>query len=177
MAVKLTDATDFKIFLKLNLNNLKGAFSMSLNFDKYTKKANEIVNELSLELGNVSDSDKAGRVLRSVLHALRNILSTEESVQLLSQLPMYIKAVYVDGWKINKKHVRIRHLEDFLEEVCTENEKNNFRDFPNESSVYNAVLAVFNVLRNHVSAGEIDDIKSNMPKELKHLWEDEKVNI
>jgi len=52
-----------------------------------------------------------------VFHALRNWLSHEESFQLLAQLPMALKGVYVDGWKFDKAFNRLSHINDFLDEV------------------------------------------------------------
>ena len=118
---------------------------MSMNFEKHTQKANEIIKELTLELGDSESTDKAGRVLRTVLHTLRNRLPIEESMQLISQLPMYIKAIYVDGWKISKQHFQIKSVNDFLNEVYLESTRNNFNDFPDENSIHKAVVAVFKV--------------------------------
>ena len=52
-----------------------------------------------------------------MFHALRNWLSHEESFQLLAQLPMALKGVYVDGWKFDKAFNRLSHINDFLDEV------------------------------------------------------------
>ena len=32
------------------------------------------------------------------------------------------------------------------------------------------IRGVFTVISNHVPEGEIDDVKANLPEELKHLW-------
>lgn len=68
-----------------------------MNFEKYVEKGNLFLKELAQELGNPDDKEKAGRVLRTVLHVLRRRLTLEESFDLISQLPMCIKAVYIDG--------------------------------------------------------------------------------
>lgn len=101
-----------------------------MNFDKYSHKANEILNELSVKLGCPSDKDKAWRILRSVLHALRNRLTAEESLQLIAQLPMYLKALYVDGWKLRKDNYKIKHIDEFLDEVYMESTNTGYYDFP-----------------------------------------------
>ncbi len=70
---------------------------MTLDFEKYAAKGNEFINKLAEHLNDPDNRDRAGRILRSVLRALRNRLTVEESLQLISQLPMAIKAVYVEG--------------------------------------------------------------------------------
>lgn len=66
---------------------------MSLDFEKNARKGNEFVRRLAEELG--APLDKAGRIIGAVFHALRNRLSHEESFQLLAQLPVSLKSVYV----------------------------------------------------------------------------------
>jgi uncharacterized protein (DUF2267 family) len=146
---------------------------MTLNFSRYALKANKLIKEVAVELGDEYNTDKASRVFRSVLHALRSRITIEESVELMAQLPMYVKAMYVDGWKVSKKQQRIRRINDFLDEVYMESSKMGFFDFPDDASILNAVIAVFRVLKSHVSEGEIEDIVSVLPKELKKLWSSE----
>ena len=46
------------------------------------------------------------------------------------------------------------------------------KDFANDPLLdpEQVVRAVFQVLAKHVSAGEIEDVKENLPHELKELW-------
>ena len=90
---------------------------MSLDFEK-KGEGNEFVRLVAEEL-EVS-VDKAGRIIRAVFHALRNRLSHEESFQLLAQLPVSLKGVYVDGWRFNKDFHRISYINDFLDGVRQE---------------------------------------------------------
>lgn len=145
-----------------------------MNFEKYSHKANEILNELSEKLGCPGDKDKAWRILRSVLHALRNRLTVEESLQLTAQLPMYLKALYVDGWKLRKDSYKIKHIDEFLDEVYMESTNTGYYDFPNSTVVYHSVISVFSVLRMHISPGEVENIVSTLPRELKSLWNEDK---
>lgn len=45
----------------------------------------------------------AGRITRAVLHTLRDRLHTGEAVNVMTQLPMALKAVYAEGWKFSDK--------------------------------------------------------------------------
>jgi uncharacterized protein (DUF2267 family) len=140
---------------------------MPLNFEKYATKGNEFVNRVAEEL--TLSKDKAGRIIRAVLHALRNRLSHEESFQLLAQLPMALKGVYVDGWKFSKEFNRIRNVIDFLDEVRQEDGDQAGYDFKNNAEAEIAVASVFKALNYFVSEGEMNDIVAVMPKALKEF--------
>lgn len=144
---------------------------MSLNFAEYSQKGNEFIKEVAQELGTPQDTNHAGRVLTAVLHGIRDTITPEESLHLISQLPMWIKAVYVDGWKLSKSPTRIRHMEDFVQTVRDNSGRTAGRDFGNDEETKANIEAVFRVLKTHVSEGEIDDIKSQLPEEMVSLWD------
>jgi len=140
---------------------------MTLNFEKYAAKGNEFVNKVAMRLGDPANRDQAGRVLRCVLRTLRSHLTPEESLQLLSQLPMAIKSVYVEGWKIHHEFVRIKTIDDFSEEVMKEDGLAAWRDFSSVEEARDAIQAVMKTLADYVSAGELHDVVDLMPKEIK----------
>ena len=129
-----------------------------------------MVNELAEELGIPDDKETAFRIMRAVLRALRNQITIEESFKLLPQLPMVIKGLYVEQWKISKKPEHVRTVHDFVSAVRHEDRPVGAHDLFTFKDGVNAVMAVFKVLRAHVSEGEIDDIISVMPGPLKELW-------
>lgn len=138
---------------------------MSLDFEKYAAKGNEFVRLVADDLE--VPRDKAGRIIRAVFHALRNRISHEESFQLMAQLPMALKGVYVDGWKFDKDFYRISHVNDFLDEVRIEDGAQAGYDFGNNATARIAVAAVFKALSYFVSEGEMDDVIGVMPEDLK----------
>jgi uncharacterized protein (DUF2267 family) len=138
---------------------------MSLDFEKYAAKGNEMINKLSVDLE--LPRDNAGRVMRSVLHALRNRLTIEESFQLLAQLPLVLKGVYVDGWKLTKPYSRIHYLEDFIEEVKNEDGRTADYDFDNAENSKRAIKSTFKILSYYLSEGEMEDMMAVLPKALK----------
>lgn len=140
---------------------------MSLDFEKYAFKGKEFVSLVAEDL-EMSEK-KAGRIIRSVLHALRNRLTHEESFQLLAQLPMVLKGVYVDGWKFEKKFNRITHVNEFIDEIRLEDRGLAGYDFGNYVNAKLAVGAVFKALTYFVSEGEMKDVIDVMPKELKEF--------
>lgn len=137
---------------------------MSLDFNKYAAKGNEVVNLLSEDLQ--VPRDVAGRILRAVLRAVRNHLGIDESLQVISQLPMALKAVYVDGWNPSRSSRRIHHVHGFLDEIRKEDGNQAGYDFGNDQKAKEAVRAVFRTLHYFLSEGEFADVAAVMPAEI-----------
>ncbi len=134
---------------------------------KNAVKRNEFVRLVAEELE--VPLDKAGRIIRALIHALRNRLSYKESFQLLAQLPVSLKGVYVDGWRFNKIFNRISHINDFLDEVRQEGVGLAGYDFGNNAKAAVAVASVFKALNYFVSEEEMNDILDVMPSGLKQF--------
>ena len=133
-------------------------------WDRTVHKANAWLQELDGELG-WGDLDATLLALRAVLHALRDRLTPNEAVQLAAQLPLLIKGVYFDGWRPSTTPQRMRSREEFLDMV----RRPLLRGIP-EADPEQVTRAVFRLLDEHVSGGEISDVRSVMPAEWSDLW-------
>jgi uncharacterized protein (DUF2267 family) len=140
---------------------------MAMDFNKYAAKGNEFLNRLAAKLGNENDRDHAARILRSTLHVIRDHITVEESIQLLAQLPMILKGVYVDGWSSANMQVKIKTLDDFAAEIIGKDGNAAWRDFSNKEEVLEDVRKVVETLAMYVSYGELEDVFSVLPKEIK----------
>ncbi|REE81609.1 uncharacterized protein (DUF2267 family) [Lutibacter oceani] len=141
---------------------------MALNFNQFAAEANAFMKEYSKQLNLSTDKDKAGRVLSSILHGLREIISIEESLQLMAQFPMFLKAVYVNGWSSHKKY-RVKNMEEFIDLIREFNGVTSLHDFENDEIAENYINTTFIVLRKYVSLGELEDIRTELPKDLKSM--------
>ena len=132
-------------------------------FDTTVHKTHAWLHDIMQELG-WEERHKAYLALRTTLHALRDRLSVEETAQLGAQLPMLIRGLYYEGWNPTGKPEKVRHKTAFLAPI-----RDHFRDDwqvdPEE-----VARAVLKVLTQHVSEGEIADIKHCLPTELRALW-------
>jgi len=140
---------------------------MALDFEKYASKGNEFVHLVAEDLK--VPRDMAGRIIQAVLHALRSRLSHEESFHLVAQLPMALKGVYVDGWNFDKDFRRIKHVEDFLDEVRKEDGDRAVYDFGNNAKARITIGAVFKAMSYFVSDGEMNDVIDILPEEIKEF--------
>jgi len=142
---------------------------MTIDFGKYALTGSKFVKKVAIELGDKENTSRAGRILRAVLHVLRDQSTPQESMQFISQLPMFIKAIYVDGWRLGSDKGRVGHLDDFITAVRNEAASD---DFLNEESCLEAIQAVFRVIREYVSDGEIEDLRRTLPEEIRVLLGD-----
>jgi uncharacterized protein (DUF2267 family) len=142
---------------------------MLFDFERHTQNATSFLREIATELENPNDLAHAGRVLSAVLHCLRDMITPQESLDLISQLPLYIKAVYVNGWRIPEKPNRLKKLDDFLLSVKTYARQTAEKDFGDIANTKRDVEAVFRVIKKHVSSGELKDVKSQLPEAIAEL--------
>ena len=145
---------------------------MALNFNQYATEGNTFMKEYADELGLTKDLEKAGRILTVILHGLREMVSTEESLQFIAQLPMCLKAVYVNGWAIKTKKDKIKTVDDFIELLRTISGTTALADFKSDGIAEDDIYSTFYMLRKYVSRGQMDDMQSQLPKKLKKLFDE-----
>ncbi len=141
---------------------------MALNFTQFAAEANTFLKKYAKEMDLAHDTDKAGRVLSAILHALRDVITTEESLQLISQFPMFLKAVYVNGWTIQKKK-KIKTMPDFIDLVRKYDGVTSIHDLGSDELAENYIDTTFIILRKYISLGELEDIRTGLPKNLKSM--------
>ena len=156
------------IFLFRNIHSLKINL-MTTPFDKYAAKGNDLLHLLSEDI-QISN-EKAFRILKAVLHVLRDHVNINESMQLMSQLPVAIKGIYVEQWHVGAAVKRLHTANDFFDEVCRYDKGMVLQDFENYEAVEKSVKAVFRTLNYYLSEGEFEDIIAVMPGEIKKLIE------
>lgn len=127
-----------------------------------TQKTNVWLKELAREL-SWDDPDMVFHALRAVMHQLRDRLPLIEATQLASQLPMLIRGCYYENW-VPKNGPEHLNAEAFVVRIATK--------FPADSTIdpEAVVRAVFSVISCHISAGEVNDVKSCLPEDLRNLW-------
>jgi uncharacterized protein (DUF2267 family) len=131
--------------------------------DHAVQQAHIWINDVEKRMG-WNNKARAYRLLKTVLHALRDHLPVNEAVDLGAQLPMLIRGVYYDQWRPATTPLRDRHLESFLATI-----DKAFRDDPLDDTS-EAAAAVFGLLSDRISAGEIADVRQLLPSQLRQLW-------
>ena len=132
-------------------------------FDTTLQKTHRWLKEL-MQVLDWQDRHKAYLALRATLHALRDRLTVEEVAQLGAQLPMLIRGFYYETWDPTGKPEKVRKTEEILARI-----EQQFRG-DDRIDPEQVARAVFTVLANRVTEGEIEDVKDVLPSEIKTLW-------
>jgi uncharacterized protein (DUF2267 family) len=121
------------------------------------------INELDgqLQWGNKA---RSYRLLKAVLHALRDSLRVNEVVDLGAQLPTLLRGAYYEQWQPSKTPIKGRSIEQFIDSV-----NGSFQRDPLEDTA-KAILAVFQLLTTKVTEGEIDDVRRSLPDAVRNIW-------
>ena len=132
-------------------------------FTHGAEQAQQWVNELDDDL-NWGDKGRSYRLLRAVLHTMRDFLSIEEVADLSAQLPILIRGIFFEGWDPSTAPVWKRKKQDFIAQVAS--------DFNNDplGNPDVAIAAVFRLIDRHISQGEITQVRNAMQKSLRNLW-------
>ncbi len=133
-------------------------------FDRTVHETHEWLHDLMYEMA-WADRQMAYKGLRATLHSLRDRLTPEEAVHLGAQLPMLVRGIYYEGWKLSDTPWKVSRKDDFFERV-----RLIMADDALNIDYEQLTRAVFKLLRHRVSEDEIKDIVSMMPKELIDLW-------
>ncbi|MFW6351084.1 MAG: DUF2267 domain-containing protein [Bacteroidota bacterium] len=142
---------------------------MAINFKKYAEEGDGFVKKLSKNLGHPDEIGRSGSILRAVLHTIRERITMAESLNLIAQFPMFLKALYVDGWKFREQPVKFDKRE-FLDEVKKHQDQYGETEFNWEKSTEEIVTIVLSELRLYISEGEYEDIMDQLPDDLKEMF-------
>lgn len=122
------------------------------------------INDLDARLG-WDNRPRAYRLLKAVLHALRDWLPLNEMADLAAQLPELLRGVFYEQWRPaaapSRKH---RTKADFLARI-----DQSFKSDPIDHTAQ-AVVAVLELLSEKITAGEVADVRHALPEEIRTLW-------
>jgi uncharacterized protein (DUF2267 family) len=128
-------------------------------FDTAVQKGNIWLRDIE-KAGSLRSRFQAYAALRSVLHALRDCLPPGEAVKFSAQMPLMIKGIFFDGWKLTPKPLRLSRagFNAYLR-----------RGLKDESGVDPAVAlrAVVSTLYRHISPSVIETIELVLPREVR----------
>lgn len=131
-------------------------------FDTTLQITHTWLNDLQRRMG-WEDPHRAYYALRAVLHVLRDRLTVDQVAALAAQLPLLVRGIFYEGWHPHGKPLKLRHKDEFLAQVAQE--------FQEAGTDVEAITrAVFEVLAEHLTYGEVAKLKQGLPEELRYLW-------
>ena len=141
-----------------------------MRWEKDLHKTRVFLKELAQDLGVGEDVERADRILRATLAVLRRRVSPQEFLDFIAQLPLCIKGESVNGWKIDEfPDKSIKKVDDFIEAVMQEDKRLAEHDLENHQKAKELLKKLFRFLKKHISEGEIKDLVSELPEEIKEF--------
>jgi uncharacterized protein (DUF2267 family) len=132
------------------------------SIDRTVQKTKRWLAELETHLGT-DDAEAAWRINRAYMHVLRDRLTIQEAAQLAAQLTHLLRGVYYEGFDPDRAPEKYRDRDEFLARVA------RLAQLDDPAEAEDAVRAVTRVMRDHISAGELDDVLSQLPGEIRSL--------
>jgi uncharacterized protein (DUF2267 family) len=132
-------------------------------FDHATHEGNLWLRKIEENLDLQREGD-AYAALRATLHALRDRLMPEDAVHLSAQLPLVVRGLFFEGWKMSRTPTG----EDNIEQFCAHIESQLPPHFPLNSR--SLARGVFEVMWSELDAGEISKVIERLPHALRTLW-------
>lgn len=121
------------------------------------------INELDNKL-DWDNKPRAYRLLKAVLRALRDWLQIAQAADLASQLPELLRGAYYEQWRPATTPVKKRSRADFVARV-----EESFKADPLAHPAQD-IMAVFSLLSEKATPGEIDKVRRALPEDLRNLW-------
>lgn len=122
---------------------------------------------LKAMMGHLRSEDRhlAYQGMRATLHALRDRIGPPNAVHLAAQLPMLLRGLFFEGWRMVDTPSKERNLAAFLEHVRAGLPQGSGID------VNMAARATFAVLRERLDPGETAKLKGLLPEEIAALFD------
>ena len=121
------------------------------------------INDLDRQL-EWNDKARSYRLLKAVLHALRDSLQINEAVDVGAQLPGLLRGAYYEQWRPAKTPAKLRTVESFVARVNEAFRRDPLPDPPK------AITAVFQLLTSKITEGEIEDMRRCVSKDIRGMW-------
>ena len=134
-------------------------------FDRASQRAIGWLDDLQ-ERMDWDNRHRAYEALGIVLHVLRDRLPIEEATDLGAQLPLLIRGLYYQNWEPSVNPERYRRAEDFFARVRERLAAHRMEGVP----VLRLVESVADLLADHITEGELSDVRHALPSPIRALF-------
>ncbi|NNK77235.1 MAG: DUF2267 domain-containing protein [Litoreibacter sp.] len=131
--------------------------------DHSAQLTHEWVNEL-VERLDWSNHKDALRLLRVTLRQVRDHISHDEMAQFSAQLPLLIRGMFYEGWVPKNTPSKDRKLSSFV--AAIEETISDVLEYRGTQDIQ----TVFRLINARISRGETNDVRANLPEEIRELW-------
>lgn len=131
-------------------------------FDKTLQTTHIWLDEIMAVIG--PDRHAAWNVLGAVLRTVRDRVPVPLAVHLGAELPILVRGIYYDQWRIAEQPEKYRTMDEFLHHI-----KENLGT-ARPLNYQKAARAVFNVLTRHIAHGQVEKVRDALPEDVRNLW-------
>lgn len=142
-----------------NTKREKGG-TFPFNFEDNIKQATLLLQDVASEL-QTKDMNKAGRIFRAVLQALRDRMPVHDAIKFSSQLPIYWKGVYFDHYNLSNVPADIRTESEWVHHIRSKNAFAANNDFQQDDEISESFRAVFRALEGHITDGQLQKVRES----------------
>lgn len=133
-------------------------------FDDTIHTTNVWLKDLMARL-DLEAREDAYRAFRVTLHALRDRLPVNTAAALAAQMPLLLRGAYYEGWRPAAGPSDDRTENEFTSHIAEAFSRTKVEINPGD-----VARAVFELLDERISAGEIDHVKKCLPQEIRAMW-------
>lgn len=133
------------------------------SFDTTIQQTNLWLEDLVDRL-DVHSRQQAYAGLRATLHALRDRLPPNMTLALSAQLPMLLRGLFLEGWRLAEPPTGERSIEGFSDHVDAELPA----AYPHTGE--ETARIVFQVISERVGEGLAEKLATHLPQPLRELW-------
>lgn len=131
-------------------------------FDKTLQTTHIWLDEIMAITG--PDRHVAWHVLGAVLRTVRDRVPVPLAVHLGAELPILVRGIYYDQWRVAEQPEKYRSVDEFLRHIG--DKLGAIRPVNRQD----AARAVFNVLTRHIARGQIEKVRDALPEDIRDLW-------
>jgi uncharacterized protein (DUF2267 family) len=142
----------------------------TIDLEKFVHETHEYINRLASDLGHPEEKQRVMIIWRAVMHTIRDRIQISESLDLLSPLPMILKGIYTTGWKYSETppfdYETMEQMKTQVKALQNEYVEEEFNwNLPTEE----IISIVLDSLERYFSEGQMNHIRGQLPKDVKHL--------
>lgn len=148
----------------------QGNYNSNLNFEKFVQEAYEYFNTLAEELGHPNEQSRAAMIWRAVVHTIRDRIHMSEFLDMISPLPMLLKAMAIEGWKYRDKplydYTTIEQMKTLVK--AHQNQYGEY-EFDWSNPTDEIITTVIRSLERYIPESQLEQIRGQLPAEVKEV--------
>lgn len=133
---------------------------MKTDIENCAKGEKEFMQELSIQLKTGDDQVATNRILRAVLHSLRECITRSESLELMLRMPDWLKNIYQENWVYDDSREIVYHIGDFRKKVLEIQDEWEEHDIGKKLKFETMKKGTFNTIHKFISNNQDDTINS-----------------